>query len=91
MRFSMGALIIGFLALALTAISHREPNQAKAQDNFPKVPRWEYKILEAPSNNRDDQLNALGAEGWELVSTSVVPMPRNDASKTLLYFKRGRP
>jgi hypothetical protein len=45
-------------------------------------PVWEYKHLVADTALEDAELNALGAEGWELVG--VVPAP----SATHLYFKR---
>lgn len=45
-------------------------------------PVWEYKQLLAQTGPDEAELNALGAQGWELVG--VVPAP----SGTHLYFKR---
>ena len=48
---------------------------------------WEYKAALGGSGSADAELalNALGAEGWELVS--VVP-PHGGAGQTVLYMKR---
>ncbi len=43
-------------------------------------PKWEYRTVIGP---RDADLNALGAEGWELVS--AIPQPGDRAA---YYFKR---
>ena len=44
--------------------------------------KWEYKLVEGWQTN--DQLSALGSEGWELVSTEVGVGNHNMA----FYFKR---
>ena len=44
--------------------------------------KWEYKLVEGWQTN--DQLSALGNEGWELVSTEVGVGNHNMA----FYFKR---
>ncbi|MFN2578418.1 MAG: hypothetical protein ABR607_12090 [Pyrinomonadaceae bacterium] len=44
--------------------------------------QWEYKLVEGLQTN--DQLNALGREGWELVATEVGVGNHNMA----FYFKR---
>jgi hypothetical protein len=46
--------------------------------------RWEYKSLKLPHLS-DAALSQLGAEGWELVSTSSC---REDPSQTVFHFKR---
>ncbi|RNF81737.1 DUF4177 domain-containing protein [Montanilutibacter psychrotolerans] len=54
--------------------------------------KWTYKILEsgpkifdAPHTERmTDELNRLGAQGWELVSAEFVPLSGN----TRLYLKK---
>ena len=45
-------------------------------------PPWEYKRLDASEAPTEEELNALGADGWELVSTLEVQ------GKVYLYFKR---
>jgi hypothetical protein len=52
----------------------------------PVEPRWEYRELvrEAPDLLSEAELNALGAEGWEL--TGVAPAGRS----VHFYFKRER-
>ncbi len=47
---------------------------------------WEYRHLRKPSGQAPDEqeLNALGAEGWELVGVSTEP------DGVHLYFKRQR-
>ena len=86
-RTIFGVLAIGLLVISLATVSSKGHNQATAQDNFPKVRLWEYKSLRVDGNARsDEQLNILGAEGWELVSTAYVP-GRNEV---VFYFKRAR-
>jgi len=50
---------------------------------------WEYLTTYGGTNSTDAQqrLNALGVEGWELVS--VVP-PHDPSGQTVLYLKRPR-
>jgi hypothetical protein len=45
--------------------------------------RWEYKVI-FQSALSEEELNAQGAEGWELVG--LVALPEN----TRFYFKRPR-
>jgi hypothetical protein len=45
--------------------------------------RWEYKVI-VQNAVSEEELNALGAEGWELVG--VVALPET----TQFYFKRAR-
>ena len=52
------------------------------------APAWEYKHVERPAGAEPpfpaDELNALGADGWEL--TAVIPTP----ATVHFYFKRSR-
>lgn len=56
--------------------------------------RWEYKIINVRSENyRLDpnaapQLNALGAEGWELVGLTSVNFKSGATDNIALVFKR---
>ena len=61
------------------------------------VPKWEYKVttLEAEDKDAEKELNALGADGWELVGApGVVTSPRQGpgglgvSTKVKLIFKR---
>lgn len=47
-------------------------------------PPWEYKVLNRPTNELPDsiELNAIGADGWEL--TAVITA----AEQVVYYFKR---
>jgi hypothetical protein len=59
---------------------------------------WEYKVVEAmygaqPASISQQELNKLGAEGWELVETRVTEHPQQGGSRqyrTDYYFKRIR-
>ena len=44
--------------------------------------QWEYRII--ASAMTEDELNTLGAEGWELVGVVALP------ASTQFYFKRAR-
>jgi hypothetical protein len=44
--------------------------------------QWEYRIV--ANAMTEDELNALGAEGWELAGVAVLP------DKAQFYFKRVR-
>jgi hypothetical protein len=55
----------------------RQPRRAIAAR---RVPVWEYKIIRSIS---EEEINKLGAEGWELAAT-LAP----DSDNMLLYFKR---
>jgi hypothetical protein len=43
-------------------------------------PRWEYKTAGLTTADREGQLNAMGAAGWELINYAE--------SENLAYFKR---
>ena len=45
--------------------------------------RWEYRLI-IQSSMSEEELNALGAEGWELAGVVASP------EKTQFYFKRAR-
>jgi hypothetical protein len=52
-----------------------------AQKSKTKSPTWEYKAVSLPYAD-EKALNALGAQGWELVEVSDV------AGATIFFFKR---
>lgn len=62
-----------------------EPEAGGIPAGSPRL--WEYRTALGGSGSADAEtaLNALGAEGWELVS--VVP-PHGGAGQTVLYMKR---
>ena len=63
------------------------PNPVEHADG--EHPTWEYATVHGGTNAKDaeSRLNAMGAEGWELVS--VVP-PHDPSGQTVLYMKRPR-
>jgi hypothetical protein len=66
---------------------HRETSTRRPEPPLvPVEPRWEYRELvrEAPDLLSEPELNALGAEGWEL--TGVAGIER----RVHFYFKRER-
>jgi hypothetical protein len=66
---------------------HREAYSPRLEPPLvPVDPRWEYRELvrEAPGLLSEAELNALGAEGWEL--TGVAPA----GPSVHFYFKRER-
>jgi hypothetical protein len=44
--------------------------------------RWEYRVITSAMS--EDELNTMGADGWELLSVVALP------AKTQFYFKRIR-
>ena len=58
------------------------------------MPQWEYKIINVRSENyRLDpnsapRLNALGTEGWELVSVTSVNFKTGATDNIAMVFKR---
>jgi len=46
--------------------------------------RWAYHVLRADGPIETDQLDALGNEGWELVTA----VPDRDSIAMILFFKR---
>ncbi|HWQ36572.1 MAG TPA: DUF4177 domain-containing protein [Blastocatellia bacterium] len=51
--------------------------------------QWEYKTLYTTGTHKSDEVNKLGAEGWELVS-AVVVTDSVGSTQERLYFKRPR-
>jgi Domain of unknown function (DUF4177) len=58
---------------------------------------WEYKVVveqfgAPPASMSEQQMNKLGAEGWELVDTRVVPFQQGGVTqyRTDYHFKRDR-
>lgn len=51
--------------------------------------KWEYKAVSMSADRVDsiDQLNAMGLQGWELVSVAHRPGP-NASGVIVHYFKR---
>jgi hypothetical protein len=47
-------------------------------------PRWEYKAVGFPTAQYENELNLLGAQGWELVTVTEV------GGATIYFFKRPR-
>jgi hypothetical protein len=77
---------------AMIPPQHPQPPQpqppATPQPRAPMVyvyerQQWEYRVV-VQSAMTQDELNALGAEGWELAGLVSVP------NKTTFYFKRVR-
>jgi hypothetical protein len=63
-----------------------EPQLARVQPPMVYVyekQRWEYKVV-AQSAVAEEELNALGLDGWELVGIVALP------ERTQFYFKRLR-
>lgn len=63
----------------------------------PQRKTWEYKVVveqygAQPATMSEQQMNKLGAEGWELVDTRVVPFQYGGATqyRTDYHFKRAR-
>ncbi len=55
--------------------------------------KWEYKVVQLDKVNEryaylhEEELNKLGEDGWELVSTSIV-IDEGDTTFTMLHLKR---
>lgn len=63
----------------------------------PQRKTWEYKMVveqygAQPATLGEQQMNKLGAEGWELVDTRVVPFQHGGVTqyRTDYHFKRAR-
>jgi uncharacterized protein (TIGR03066 family) len=72
------------------------PAAAAQQDKTPHSttpPAWEYRKLVSPEKQLTRDLNKLGADGWELVTTNMVNRfegpGRAMANDYVLVFKRG--
>ncbi len=89
MKIKTQWLLVGIGAVFLCWIGWRTQAQSSAKDT------WEYLVIptvESVKNNRKNvDLNALGAQGWELVTSGAVEEPfAAGATKSsgYLYFKR---
>lgn len=91
MRFKslwvVGLLLVGVLFAANWG--------SRAQAPMRKT--WEYRVVAEhygaqPASMSEQDLNRLGAEGWELVGTRVVDMSRTGSKeyRTDYFFKRVR-
>lgn len=79
----LACIMVGF---SLSGLSQPQTNgQDKAAD--PKRTKWEYKILVHPDAIH---LNALGQDGWELVSVTT-PTSETRGSGVTSYLKRAAP
>lgn len=79
-----------------TRLSHMQPPEPSALQSEPQPPMvyvyddltWEYKFIPRNASHEwrisDQELNALGAEGWELAGIASVP------NGVHFYFKRPR-
>jgi hypothetical protein len=91
MRFkSLGAFVL-FLAAALCASNWGGRAQVPARRT------WEYKMVTAqygvvPASLGEEELNRLGAEGWELVDTRSLHFKVGELTqnRTDYFFKRLR-
>ena len=76
-RLAIFVLLGALCITAWTALGQRQKNSSQ----LTSAPAWEYKVT--PAYLTEDQMNKLGAEGWELAG---VLAPNID--NTTLYFKR---
>lgn len=59
--------------------------------------RWEYRIINIRSENyridpaREDELNALGDDGWELVAITAINYKTAATDHIGMIFKRAKP
>ena len=58
---------------------------SKDSDSYVPERRWEYKIMDQSSLKGENDINALGRRGWELVAISTMPNP---AFGSRFVFKR---
>ena len=72
LKMLLGAVCLGVIVL-FTGATEIKPNRTHA---------WEYTIL-APGGDLKAGMNALGQEGWELVTAT-----HSDQQSRMLYFKR---
>jgi hypothetical protein len=88
MKIKTQWLLVVIVTVFLCWIGWRTQAQNSAKD------LWEYKVVPTvthPSQNRQNlDINELGAQGWELVTSGTVEEPfGNPAKRTdYLYFKR---
>lgn len=89
MKDKLGILVVLLLFLSLLTWAGHARAQKTNTNNGRKV--WEYKVGVAPLNGIppvQDQLNQLGAEGWELVAVENVSTTTPPAA--MYYLKRAK-
>jgi hypothetical protein len=89
MKDKLGILAVILLFLSLFAWLGHARAQKTSTNNGRKV--WEYKVGVAPIGGTppvQDQLNELGAEGWELVAVENVSTTTPPAA--IYYLKRAK-
>lgn len=91
MRFKLPLLVGVLLVVALFAANR------DGRARGPAVQTWEYKVVTAqygavPPAVGEQELNKLGAEGWELIGTRQIDYPQGTTRqyRTDYYFKRVR-
>jgi uncharacterized protein YpuA (DUF1002 family) len=45
--------------------------------------QWEYKVVNMKEDLSEERLNALGADGWQ-----IIPMRTQDVDEVVYYFQR---
>ena len=85
------------LALCLLAVALLSFASWGGKAQGPAWKHWEYKVVveqygAQPATLSEQQMNKLGAEGWELVDTRVVPFQHAGGTqyRTDYHFKRAR-
>ena len=85
--------VVSLVAVALLSFAS---SGGRAQGG-PQRKTWEYKVVveqygAQPATMGEQHLNKLGAEGWELVDTRVVPSQQGGGTqyRTDYHFKRAR-
>jgi len=87
----MKKAVFGVVLAVVVAISLGGCGSAEAQ--IRELPaRWEYKLVRHMLGQAESQSNALGKEGWEMVSCSVdLNQSGGDRQNIVLFFKRKLP
>ena len=94
-RYWVAFSLIVVVAIALFwAVPSESSGQNKASDAGQGQPKWEYKIVRQESS--EENCNALGEEGWELVAvtaetraaTSAAGSSSGGSTPPAFYFKR---
>lgn len=85
------------LALLLVIVSSLSFASWGGRAQGPRWKTWEYKVVveqygAQPATVSEQQMNKLGAEGWELVDTRVVTLQQGGGThyRTDYHFKRAR-
>jgi hypothetical protein len=86
-KFGIGLVVLLTLSLSLLSLFRGKPSAA--QGRGAAIPRkWEYKQIVASGPDfalNINDFNALGAEGWELCSSTTTPGGMH------MFFKRPKP